>query len=60
MIRHIILTVLFSLGLIYSVYEVIKEYKSSDRKPYDENYKKRYYLLLSALYLYLILAQWNI
>lgn len=56
MIRHIILTILFSLGFLYSIYEIIKEWKSKKEKT---PYKMKYYALWAVVYVELLYIQYQ-
>lgn len=59
MIRPVILTIVFSIGLIYSAYEVLNEYKIRKNTSNKESYKMRYYILWGIIYSYLIYMQWT-
>lgn len=54
MTRHILLTILFGIGILYSLYEIIKEWKTKGEKT---PYKMKYYSLLLILFAYLIYIQ---
>lgn len=58
MIRSIILSIVFVVGLIYSVYEVLKEYKIRKNASNMESYKMRYHILWGIIFTYLIYMQW--
>ena len=60
MIRAILLTIVFGIGLVYSVREVFREWrfmKDSVGKIHF-SYKGKYYLLWSVIYIYLIYLQY--
>ena len=58
MIRPIILSIVFSIGLLYSMYEVLNEYKTRKNTSNRKSYKMRYYILWGIIFSYLIYAQW--
>lgn len=56
MTRQIILTILFGLGFLNSIYEIIREWKSKqERMPY----KIKYYALWAVIYNYLVSIQYE-
>jgi hypothetical protein len=62
MIRQILLSIVFSIGILYSVYEVLCECKANKRKYAKDvvTYKMRYYSLWIIIFVYLIYMQWAI
>ena len=59
MIRPIIHTIVFSIGLIYSLYEGLNEYKIRGNTSNKKSYKMRYYILWGIIFSYLIYMQWT-
>lgn len=61
MIRQTILSIAFAIGILYSVYEVISEYKTNKRKTTKKivTYKMRYYSLWIIIFAYLVYSQWT-
>lgn len=62
MIRQILFSIVFTIGILYSIYEVMRECKSKKWKSIKGmvTYKARYYSLWAIIYAYLIYMQWAI
>ncbi len=58
MIRPIVLSVVFVIGILFSIYEVFVEFKSlKDKKSGIISYKIKYFSLWIVVYLYLVYTQ---
>ena len=60
MMREIIHTILFGIGFVFCIFEVIQELRKNkkDSKKERTSYKVKYYSIWSVLYLYLVYIQW--
>lgn len=60
MMRPIFLSILFSVGIMISAYQLMSEYKSNKCKSPkgSVSYKTRYYSLWTIIFAYLIYMQW--
>ncbi len=58
MIRPIVLSVVFVIGILFSIYEVFVEFKSlKDKKSGIISYKIKYFSFWIVVYLYLVYTQ---
>ena len=60
MMRKILLTILFGIGIIFCLYKIIHEYRLNKEKTEGVkfSYKMKYYSLWAIIYSYLIYIQY--
>ena len=59
--KEIIYTILFGIGILFSLFEIIKEYKKrreESKKAEETSYKIKYISLWIVIFAYIIYMQW--